>query len=627
MPGFGSDPADISADGVHPTATGHSKIGDVWLPAIKSVITPLGTTAPPAIASVTAVEDLQQVKVTFSKPINDTDGANPANFSLSDGVSISQASLDASKRVVTLNTGTQLAAKLYTLTVSGVRDRLVSSNLIAPASTATFTSRAFIDGSFEQNDSAWVKQGTVSVQDATLQRATDGQKIVVFSGAEGSNDGVISQSIPTIPNQKYRLQFDMGVYTSVTSSQSLQLTVRDDVGGASGQILLSPPVTSLDVVNTTGIPTTSWRILSYEFTAISASTTIRFADASTVTSSVDLLLDDVRLDAVTNDAPVAMNDGGIGAPFLTVAANSGASTPIAVLANDTDSDNDTLTVTAAASPNGTVSIIGGQTLRFTPTLGFSGEATVTYTISDGKGGTSSATAWISVLLVGPFGNGSFENGPPVDFVIPFNWDAAGSVISYSSKGFYVPASGKGVWMVVFNAGNNERVNRLWQTFSTVVGQTYTVTFDAGLAAYEGQIPRMQVVGAEVSGEVSPIPPGPRSWEILSDGPTATWSEKSFTFVAGSSATTLTFTVDISGPPGPGGEPTVLDNAEGVDLVLDDVRVTAVGGTNQAPIAGNDDFSTPAGLTLTVAAPGVLENDTDDNGPLTAVIDRSAEPGR
>jgi hypothetical protein len=42
--------------------------------------------------------------------------------------------------------------------------------------------------------------------------------------------------------------------------------------------------------------------------------------------------------------------------------------------------------------------------------------------------------------------------------------------------------------------------------------------------------------------------------------------------------------------------------------------------NKAPVANNDSYSANVNTTLTVAAPGVLANDTDQNGDsLTAVL--------
>ena len=79
---------------------------------------------------------------------------------------------------------------------------------------------------------------------------------------------------------------------------------------------------------------------------------------------------------------------------------------VAVLADDCDPDNDALTVTAVGStPNGVAVINGDGTITFTPNLGFSGVATLTYTISDGRGGTS--TAQVSVTVAAP------ANRPPV----------------------------------------------------------------------------------------------------------------------------------------------------------------------------------------------------------------------
>ncbi|WP_193152515.1 Ig-like domain-containing protein [Vibrio navarrensis] len=79
----------------------------------------------------------------------------------------------------------------------------------------------------------------------------------------------------------------------------------------------------------------------------------------------------------TNDAPVAKAD------IASVTSGSNSVT-IDVLANDSDVDGDTLTITGATVPaeQGTVAIVDGK-LEFTPANGFSGKATVTYTITDG----------------------------------------------------------------------------------------------------------------------------------------------------------------------------------------------------------------------------------------------------
>ena len=89
-----------------------------------------------------------------------------------------------------------------------------------------------------------------------------------------------------------------------------------------------------------------------------------------------------------NDAPVAEDD--------TASTDFETAVVIPVLANDTDVDGDDLTVTEATSPNGTVVINGDGTLTFTPDAGFEGPTTIEYSISDGNGGTDSATVDVTV---------------------------------------------------------------------------------------------------------------------------------------------------------------------------------------------------------------------------------------
>ncbi|MEP3225399.1 MAG: Ig-like domain-containing protein [Parasphingorhabdus sp.] len=104
---------------------------------------------------------------------------------------------------------------------------------------------------------------------------------------------------------------------------------------------------------------------------------------------------DVTVNAV-NDPPVAVDD--------VATTNEDTPVTIGVLGNDTDIDGDPLTVTAATSPDGTVVINPDGTITFTPNPDFNGPTTITYTISDGNGGTSTATVAVTVDAV---------NDPPV----------------------------------------------------------------------------------------------------------------------------------------------------------------------------------------------------------------------
>ncbi|OOC13523.1 hypothetical protein BM451_10930, partial [Dickeya dadantii] len=76
-------------------------------------------------------------------------------------------------------------------------------------------------------------------------------------------------------------------------------------------------------------------------------------------------------------------------------------TPVTVnvLANDSDVDGDSLTVTAATVGHGTVVINANGTLTYTPAANYNGSDTISYTVSDGHGGTATATVAVTITPV------------------------------------------------------------------------------------------------------------------------------------------------------------------------------------------------------------------------------------
>jgi PKD repeat protein len=102
-----------------------------------------------------------------------------------------------------------------------------------------------------------------------------------------------------------------------------------------------------------------------------------------------------------------------------------------------------------------------------------------------------------------------------------------------------------------------------------------------------------------------------SWEF-GDGTSSTSQNPSHSYAAGG-----TYHANL----------TVTDNAGAGQSVQHDVTVIPPPPPNQAPSAGPDNYSTPQDVALTVAAPGVLANDTDPDGnALTAQLVSSTPNG-
>jgi hypothetical protein len=89
-----------------------------------------------------------------------------------------------------------------------------------------------------------------------------------------------------------------------------------------------------------------------------------------------------------NRPPVAVGDKAVTRRDMSVA--------IPVLANDSDPDGDVLTITMATTPSKGTVVIQDGSISYTPPPKHTGRTSFNYTISDGRGGSATATVTVTV---------------------------------------------------------------------------------------------------------------------------------------------------------------------------------------------------------------------------------------
>jgi len=156
-------------------------------------------------------------------------------------------------------------------------------------------------------------------------------------------------------------------------------------------------------------------------------------------------------------------------------------------------------------------------------------------------------SYVIYASVSSFTNGSFEQGPvipgigwlqlPGGSILITGWTVLGTSIDIIGSG--VSAS-DGTRTVDLDGGNSIG-GGIQQSFTTVPGQTYLVTFD--LAGNTGGLPQIKQVSVAIDSFVQPY-----TFDI--SGQTATtlkWQPKSFSFTASTTNSTLSFTSLTAGP--------------------------------------------------------------------------------
>jgi Bacterial Ig domain/HYR domain len=94
---------------------------------------------------------------------------------------------------------------------------------------------------------------------------------------------------------------------------------------------------------------------------------------------------------VLNRIPDAVDDGA--------STDQNVAVSIAVLDNDSDGDGDTLSIASLTQPPHGRAAISGRQIVYTPDTGYVGDDAFSYTLSDGHGGSATASVDVEVILV------------------------------------------------------------------------------------------------------------------------------------------------------------------------------------------------------------------------------------
>ncbi|WP_390501728.1 tandem-95 repeat protein [Vibrio harveyi] len=293
----------------------------------------------------------------------------------------------------TISDGQLTGDATVAVTVNPVNDAPVAVNdTVATDEDTAVTIDVLANDSDPENDQLTITNASVPAEQGTVA-IVDGK--LVFTPAENFNgDATISYTI-----SDGQLTDDATVAVTVNPVNDAPVAVNDTVATDEDTAVTidvlandSDPENDQLTITNASVPAEQGTVTIVDGKLVFTPAENFNGDATiSYTISDGQLTDDATV-AVTvnpvNDAPVAVNDA--------VSTDEDTAVTIDVLANDSDPENDTLTITAASVPaeQGTVTIVDGK-LVFTPAENFNGDATISYTISDGQL-TDDATVAVTV---------------------------------------------------------------------------------------------------------------------------------------------------------------------------------------------------------------------------------------
>lgn len=263
------------------------------------------------------------------------------------------------------HTDSAAGADSFTYTISDGKNNTDTATVSVTISEASLFEDGFESGAF---GSVWT---------ASAQATVDS------SSAESGVYGVLMKKSSTLDLDLTSL--NLGQYDNV----SLTYSRRTDKLANGEYLTVSCDGVVLEQVNGIAVYAGSGELALPE-----GATTIRFSTNGNAGNDL-AMLDNVVIKGTTqtpNTAPTAMDD--------SASTDEDTAVVIDVLSNDSDSDGDALTVESVTDPaNGTANINADGTVTYTPSGDYNGSDSFVYTVSDGKGGSDTATVSITVSAI------------------------------------------------------------------------------------------------------------------------------------------------------------------------------------------------------------------------------------
>jgi VCBS repeat-containing protein len=491
----------------------------------------------------------------------------------------------------------------------------LSASLFSGPANGTLTLNG--DGSF-----LYTPNAGFTGMDSFIYFANDGTTnsmlaaVTLEIAGEGSAPVAADDSFTTSEDGVLNIGFSEGVLANDTDADGDPLTAELVAGPTNGTLALNEDGSFTYIPNADFSGSDSFTYTTTDGAGVSNVATVN-----------------ITIEAV-NDTPAAENDAFSTDEDTELAGES-------VLANDTDADGDPLTASLVSDvQHGTLELNSDGTFTYTPDENFNGIDGFSYVVNDGTEDSAVATVTISINAVndlpvavndqyttdedtpltipapGVLENDTDVEGDPLSAAVvaqPVNgtltMNADGSFVYTPNENFngtdgfsYLTNDGSGdsqVATVTITVNPvNDDPEGADDAYSVDEDTTLTVDAATGVLANDTDVDGDTLTAALVSG------PANGTLTLNADG--------SFEYTPNANFNgTDTFNYSVS---------------DGTTTVEATATIT-VNAVNDLPEAVNDEYSTDEDTALTIAAPGVLGNDTDADGDaLTVSIVNQPEHG-